>query len=56
VVPSSHSDRLASLFRDPLILRHSGGHVVPGDPQLRDSVAAFLQERARDVAAFVPPS
>jgi predicted esterase len=55
VVPSSDSDRLASLFREPLILRHSGGHVVPCDPQVRSSVAAFLQERARDVGAFVPP-
>jgi predicted esterase len=32
VVPSSRSDHLAGLFKDPLILRHSGGHVVPGDP------------------------
>ena len=56
VVPGSHSDRLASLFRDPLILRHSGGHVVPGDPHVRNSVAAFLQERAHDAAAFVPPA
>ena len=52
VVPSSQSDRLASLFGNPLMLRHSGGHVVPGDPHLRNSVAAFLQERARDAAAF----
>ena len=50
VVPSSHSDHLARFFIDPLILRHSGGHVIPGDPQVRDSVAAFLQERARDAA------
>jgi hypothetical protein len=35
-----------------VMLRHSGGHVVPGDPHLRNSVAAFLQERARDAAAF----
>jgi predicted esterase len=48
VVPSSHSDHLASFFKDPLILRHSGGHVVPGDPQVRSGVAAFLRERARD--------
>jgi predicted esterase len=48
VVPSSHSDRLASFFENPLILRHSGGHVIPGNPQVRNSVAAFLQERARD--------
>jgi predicted esterase len=48
VVPSSRSDRLASFFKDPLILRHSGGHVVPSDPQIQNSVATFLQERARD--------
>jgi hypothetical protein len=48
VVPSSQSDRLASFFKDPLILRHSGGHVIPSNPQVRNSVVAFLQERARD--------
>jgi Serine hydrolase (FSH1) len=48
VVPSSRSDHLASFFKDPLIIRHSGGHVVPSDPQVRNSVATFLQERARD--------
>jgi predicted esterase len=53
VVPDSHSDRLASLFREPLILRHSGGHVVPGDPHVRNSVAAFLQERAGTVPDLV---
>ena len=48
VVPSSRSERLASLFKDPLILRHSGGHVIPGNPQVRSGFLAFLQERARD--------
>jgi predicted esterase len=48
VVPSSRSDHLASFFKDPQIIRHSGGHVVPGDPQVRNGVATFLQERARD--------
>jgi predicted esterase len=50
VVPSSNSDRLARLFENPLILRHSGGHVIPDHPQIRNSVVAFLQERARDAA------
>jgi predicted esterase len=48
VVPSSRSDHLAGFFKDPLILRHRGGHVIPGDPGVRNGVAAFLQERARD--------
>jgi predicted esterase len=48
VVPSGHSDRLASFFKNPLILRHSGGHVIPGNPHVRNSVVAFIQERARD--------
>jgi hypothetical protein len=48
VVPSRHSDHLASFFRNPLILRHPGGHVIPGDPHVRSGVAAFLRERARD--------
>jgi predicted esterase len=48
VVPGSHSDHLASFFKDPMILRHSGGHVVPSDPHVWSGVAAFLRERARD--------
>jgi predicted esterase len=48
VVPNVHSDRLASFFKNPLILRHSGGHVIPGNPQVRNSMVAFIQERARD--------
>jgi predicted esterase len=48
VIPSSRSERLASVFKNPLILRHSGGHIIPGNPQLRDGFVAFLQERARD--------
>jgi hypothetical protein len=48
VVPRSRSDRLARFFTNPLILRHSGGHVIPGNPQVRNGVAAFLQERARE--------
>jgi hypothetical protein len=50
VVPSSNSDRFARLFENPLILRHSGGHVIPDNPQIRNSVIAFLRERARDAA------
>jgi Serine hydrolase (FSH1) len=48
VVPGSRSDRLASFFNNPLILRHSGGHIIPGNPQVRNDFVAFLQERARD--------
>jgi predicted esterase len=48
VVPSSSSDRLASTFKNPLILRHSGGHIIPGNPQVRSGFIAFLQERARE--------
>lgn len=46
VVPSSHSDHLASFFIDPLILRHAGGHVIPDDSQVLNGVASFLQDRA----------
>jgi hypothetical protein len=48
VVSGSRSDRLASYFNNPLILRHSGGHIIPGNPQVRNGFVAFLQERARD--------
>jgi predicted esterase len=51
VVPSSHSDHLASFFIDPLILRHAGGHVIPDDPQVLNGVASFLQDRARGAAS-----
>jgi predicted esterase len=48
VVPGSRSERLAGFFKDPQILRHSGGHIIPGNPQVRSRFVAFLQERARD--------
>lgn len=48
IVPSSSSDRLASVFKTPLFLRHSGGHIIPGNPQVRSGFIAFLQERARE--------
>jgi acetyl esterase/lipase len=50
VVPSQDSRALAARFRDPLILEHDGGHVIPSAPDLRGRVAAFLEERQR------PPS
>jgi predicted esterase len=53
VVPSGHSDRLASFFKNPLILRHSGGHVIPCNAQVRNSFVAFLQERAREAEPTV---
>jgi predicted esterase len=48
IVPSSHSEHLAGFFKAPLMLRHSGGHVIPSDPLVRNGVTTFLQERARD--------
>ena len=43
VVPSEASFRLASKFRNPLILEHQGGHVISNAPQVRQGFRSFLE-------------
>jgi hypothetical protein len=42
IVPRSDSLKLADRFTDPLILEHSGGHVIPGDRTVAEPIARFL--------------
>src|ERR1700691_4006704 len=42
IVPRSDSLQLAERVTDPLILEHSGGHVIPGDRAVSEPIARFL--------------
>ena len=42
IVPRSDSLKLAGRFADPLVLEHSGGHVIPGDRTIAEPIAQFL--------------
>jgi pimeloyl-ACP methyl ester carboxylesterase len=46
VVPAADSRVLARQFVSPVVLAHSGGHVVPGTAPIRREVARFLGEMA----------
>ena len=45
IVPIGDSRVLASQFRDPLVLEHSGGHVVPGVDAVTAPLDRFLTDR-----------
>jgi pimeloyl-ACP methyl ester carboxylesterase len=42
IVPRSDSLELAARFAGPLVLEHSGGHVIPGDRTVAEPIARFL--------------
>jgi len=42
IVPRRDSLLLADRFADPLIIEHSGGHVIPGDSAVTTPIADFL--------------
>ncbi|MHA6764931.1 hypothetical protein [Streptacidiphilus sp. PAMC 29251] len=46
IVPIGDSRVLADQFVSPLVLEHSGGHVIPGTPSVREGVASFLSRMA----------
>jgi pimeloyl-ACP methyl ester carboxylesterase len=55
IVPQSDSLELAGRFADPLVLEHSGGHVIPGDRTVAEPIARFLARfasTARTGAAY----
>ena len=45
VVPMRDSLQLADRFANPLILRHPGGHVIPGDAELTARIDEFITKR-----------
>jgi fermentation-respiration switch protein FrsA (DUF1100 family) len=55
VVPRRDSLLLADRFADPLVIEHSGGHVIPGDRAVTGPIAGFLASYShRGSAARVP--
>jgi pimeloyl-ACP methyl ester carboxylesterase len=46
IVPPRESHSLAEQFENPVILEHSGGHIVPNTPAVVDGVNQFLSARA----------
>ena len=46
VVPTADSRVLARQFSAPVVLEHSGGHIIPSAPSIRDSVELFFQRMA----------
>src|ERR1700722_237014 len=42
IVPRSDSLKLARRFAGPLVLEHSGGHVIPDDRTVAEPIARFL--------------
>jgi len=42
IVPSRDSRVLAAAFKDPLIIEHGGGHIVPGTDAVTHPVAQFF--------------
>jgi len=46
IVPRSDSLELAGRFAGPLVLEHSGGHVIPADRTVAEPIARFLARRA----------
>jgi hypothetical protein len=46
IVPIGDSRVLAEQFTSPVVLEHSGGHVIPGTPSIREGVAHFLKSMA----------
>jgi hypothetical protein len=55
IVPQSDSLKLAGRFADPLVLEHTGGHVISGDRTVAEPIARFLARfasAARTGAAY----
>jgi predicted esterase len=42
IIPLRDSLLLADRFADPLIMEHSGGHVIPDDPAITTRIAGFV--------------
>jgi pimeloyl-ACP methyl ester carboxylesterase len=46
VIPPNESEDLVEQFENPIVLYHTGGHVIPADRAVVDGVAKFLERRA----------
>ncbi|KAJ1616927.1 serine hydrolase FSH [Pavlovales sp. CCMP2436] len=43
LVPASVTGELASLFEAPVVFKHTGGHVVPGNAPFRAAIKLFVE-------------
>jgi hypothetical protein len=55
VVPMRDSLQLADRFADPLILRHPGGHIIPGDTALTARIDEFITRCGGDAGVLEEP-
>jgi hypothetical protein len=46
IVPAADSRVLAERFPSPVVLEHTGGHIIPGIPPIRAKVGEFLRDMA----------
>jgi len=44
IIPPWMSHDLASRFKEPVIVEHPGGHIIPGDRRVIEGIAAFLEQ------------
>ena len=44
IVPATATEELASLFHDPVVLAHEGGHGVPSSEEFREAVVELLMQ------------
>ena len=44
VIPIRDSQLLAERFAEPVIVEHTGGHVIPDDPAITTRIAAFMAQ------------
>jgi hypothetical protein len=51
VVPLAETRALASIFKDPMVLEHKGGHVVPSVQEIRNQFEGFLAKMVSRNAA-----
>jgi hypothetical protein len=47
IVPSRDSKTLADQFVDPMVIEHSGGHVIPGSTDVTQPIARFLTRMSK---------
>jgi hypothetical protein len=47
IVPVRESQLLAERFAQPVVIEHSGGHVIPDDPAITRRIAAFVADRGK---------
>jgi predicted esterase len=50
IVLKDQSRMVSTRFKNPLVLEHRGGHVIPSTPEIRGEVSTFLAARRRQAS------